>query len=180
MLLLNSFFRPFLPSGRIKWIMGFLILLPAFLSAQMRTITGIVKNESGTPLPGVSVVVKGQHVGTETDAAGHFLLNASRGTKLVFSAVGNETREQMIGQSDNYEIFLKPAASDLGDVVVIGYGSQKKVNLTGSVSTISSKELESRPVTNISSALAGLSPGMYVSQGSGTPGKMAPVSPSGG
>jgi TonB-linked SusC/RagA family outer membrane protein len=171
MLLLNSFFRPILPVWRIKWIMGFLILLPAFLSAQMRTITGTVKNESGMPLSGISVVVQGQHTGTSTDAAGHFLLNASRGAKLVFSAVGNETREQVIGQSDNYEIFLKPAVSDLGDVVVIGYGSQKKVNLTGSVSTVSSKELENRPVTNISSALAGLSPGMYVSQSSGTPGK---------
>jgi len=173
MLQRNSF-SPAAPSpGSIKWIMGLLamILLPALLSAQTRTVSGTVKDITGTPLQGVSVTIKGQSSGTQTDAAGHFSINAAKGSRLVFSSVNFESREQVIGDEGNYIISLKSISSDLSDVVVIGYGSQRKVDMTGSVATISSKELASRPVTNISSSLAGLSPGMYVSQGSGTPGK---------
>ncbi|HEY8972302.1 MAG TPA: SusC/RagA family TonB-linked outer membrane protein, partial [Puia sp.] len=157
----------------LRCIMGLLclIIFPALLSAQTRTVSGTVKDINGAPLPGVSVTIKGTSSGTQTDAAGHFSINAAKGVRLLFSSVNFEPRELVVGDGSDYTISLKPVSSDLSDVVVIGYGSQKKVDLTGSVATISSKELASRPVTNISSSLAGLSPGMYVSQGSGTPGK---------
>ena len=157
-----------------QWILGLLaiLLVPAMLNAQAlhKKITGIVLDDHDKPVSNVSVVVKGHSSGTQTDADGRFSIEAATGDILVFSAIGNATQEQKIGAAGELSVHLKSSASDLGDVVVVGYGAQKKIDLTGSVSTISSKDLQSRPTTNVSSALAGLTPGMYVRQGSGTPG----------
>lgn len=135
-------------------------------------LAGKVTDEKGEGLPGVSVILKGSQQGTVTDAEGKFKLTIAdaAGKSLVFSFVGYESKEQEIGSQTEFSISLAPLASNLNELVVVGYGEQKKVNLTGSVATIDSKSIESRPVTNLSSSLAGLGQGVYVRQGSGKPG----------
>jgi TonB-linked SusC/RagA family outer membrane protein len=147
-----------------------LLFLPSLLFSQTKTVTGTVKDENGQPVSGVSVTIKGREVGTTTDKAGNFSIAALSSDVLSFSLISYELREIPVGQQTAINISLKPENSNLSDVVVVGYATQKKVNLTGSLTTINAKELESRPVTNVSSALAGLAAGVYVRQGSGTPG----------
>ncbi|TDE17213.1 SusC/RagA family TonB-linked outer membrane protein [Dyadobacter psychrotolerans] len=152
------------------------ILNPATAGARMlRTvadITGKVTDEKGESLPGVSVVLKGTQQGTVTDVDGKFKLSVADVTDkiLVFSFVGYDPKEVEIGSQTNFSVNLTASTSTLNELVVVGYGEQKKVNLTGSVATIDSKSIESRPVTNLSSSLAGLGQGVYVRQGSGKPG----------
>lgn len=143
-----------------------------FANNNIAEISGKVTDEKGEGLPGVSVIVKGSQQGTVTDVEGKFKLSLTdvKDKFLVFSFVGYESKELEIGTQSNFNINLLPSTSTLNELVVVGYGEQKKVNLTGSVATIDSKSIESRPVTNLSSALAGLGQGVYVRQGSGKPG----------
>jgi TonB-linked SusC/RagA family outer membrane protein len=136
------------------------------------TITGVVKSETGEGLPGVSVVIKNTARGTTTDAGGKYSLAVPEGsaTTLVFSFVGYMSQEAMVGNRRSVDIQLVPDQKSLEEVVVVGFGTQKKVNLTGSVSTVSAKEIENRPITQASQALAGLATGVVVSQGLGQPG----------
>lgn len=155
-----------------KYLLGLLLFLAPFLaSAQTSVITGVIKDTGGKPVEGVSVMVSGTKTGTATDAMGRFTLNnVRRGSRLNVTAVNYESTTITTGATSNYTIVLQPSDAKLESVVVVGYATQKKIDMTGSVATISSKELDSRPVTNVSSALAGLAAGMYVKQGSGTPG----------
>ena len=134
------------------------------------TITGSVTDEGGKGLPGVSIQIKGTTRGTTSDADGKFRVVADKGATLVFSFIGYVKQEVVLGDQTTITVTLAPDAQSLNEVVVVGYGTQKKVNLTGSVATVTSKSIESRPVTNVSSALAGLAPGVFVRQGSGKPG----------
>lgn len=154
----------------VKYGLLLLILLPFFATAQQRTVTGAVKDETGKPVEGVSILIKGKPTGVTTDSAGYFTLKAGASTTLIFSAVNFETLEQRVGNQGFINVSLKSTNASMSDVVVVGYAKQKKADLTGSVASIGSQELENRPVTNVSSALAGLAPGMYVHQGSGSPG----------
>ncbi|MCU0394285.1 MAG: TonB-dependent receptor [Chitinophagaceae bacterium] len=160
------------PAGRMTLLAVLLLLLqgPLFVMAQSRTITGTVKDEKGAPLPAVSVLVKGTNRGTQTDEKGTFRIEATVGTVLVFSSTGFEAQEIALTDALDYQVNLKQATAVSEEVVVVGYATQKKVNLTGSVSSISAKQIEDRPVTNVSSSLAGLSSGVYVRQTSGKPG----------
>lgn len=147
-----------------------LFVVPALIFAQTKMVTGTIKDETGKPVEGVSVVIKTGNGGTTSDQFGKFSLNASANTVLIFSAVNFESKEITIGNQQTLIVQLKSKNAVLSDVVVIGYGTQKKIDLTGSVATVSAKELENRPTTNVSSSLAGLVPGMYVRQNSGSPG----------
>lgn len=155
---------------RLGITFGLLLLLPVFLNAQNKTITGTVKDESGVPVNAASVTVKGTVTGTTTNEQGSFSINAPAGATLEISAVDHETIEVKPGDQLNLSIVLRSRAGNLEDVVVVGYATQKKVNMTGAVSTISSADLTTRPVTNVSSALSGLASGVFVRQGSGKPG----------
>lgn len=139
------------------------------------TITGVVKSETGEGLPGVSVVIKNTTRGATTDANGKYSLAVPEGvaTTLVFSFVGYLSQEATVGNRRSVDIQLVPDQKSLEEVVVVGFGTQKKVNLTGSVSTVSAKEIENRPITQASQALAGLVTGVVVSQGLGQPGNDA-------
>lgn len=143
-----------------------------FANNNIAEIAGKVTDEKGEGLPGVSVIVKGSQQGTVTDVEGKFKLSLTdaKDKFLVFSFVGYESKELEIGTQSNFNVSLLPSTSTLNELVVVGYGEQKKVNLTGSVATIDSKSIESRPVTNLSSSLAGLGQGVYVRQSSGKPG----------
>ncbi|GHB72915.1 SusC/RagA family TonB-linked outer membrane protein [Persicitalea jodogahamensis] len=135
------------------------------------TVNGKVTDENGGPLPGVSVVLRGTQRGTTTDTQGDFSLNVPDQTAvLVFSFVGYKSQEVTVGSQSTINLSLLPDESALDEVVVVGYGTQKKVNVIGSVSQIGEKQLENRPVTQVSQAITGQMPGVTVTQNTGRPG----------
>ncbi|MEZ5103490.1 MAG: TonB-dependent receptor [Draconibacterium sp.] len=139
---------------------------------QQRTVSGKVSDSDGEPLPGVTVVVKGTTQGTVTNADGEYTLtNLPEDATLVFSFVGMQTKEIEVGNQNSINITLEVDAIGIEEVVAIGYGTQKKVNVIGSVAQISSENLKERPVTQLSNILAGQMSGVTVIQGSGKPGE---------
>ncbi|MGV3588384.1 MAG: SusC/RagA family TonB-linked outer membrane protein [Adhaeribacter sp.] len=139
---------------------------------QNGTVTGQVKDGSGQALPGVSVSLKGTNTGTITDADGRFSLAVPDTGQpvLVFSYIGFERQEVAVTGQGSLNIILREDAKALQEVVVVGYGTQEKVNLTGAVAVVSAEALENRPITNASSALQGLAPGLTAVSASGFPG----------
>jgi TonB-linked SusC/RagA family outer membrane protein len=134
------------------------------------TVIGRVVDEQGQAIPGATVKVKGSNMGGVTDANGRFRLNnVDEGATLVVSYIGYDAKEMKVSKSAMV-ISLNPQANNLNDVVVVGYGSQKKVNLIGSVSQLSAKAINDRPVSSLSNALTGQLPGITVIQRSGQPG----------
>ena len=136
---------------------------------QTGTFRGTVVDQDGLPLIGVSVLVKGTSKGTVTDIDGNFSLEVEQGKTLEFTYVGYLTRSVVVKGTDVH-VVLKEDLMSLDELVVVGYGTQKKANLTGSVANVDNKLLENRPLTNLSSGLAGLLPGVSVLQNSGQPG----------
>jgi len=142
------------------------------LSAQNQSVTGTVSDSQGQPIIGAVVMVEGvAKSGTMTDLNGNYTVNAPKNAVLVFSCLGyGEVKENVAGRGV-IDVVLQDDARMLDEVVVVGYGTLKKVNLTGSVSQINFDEaLNSRPVMSTSTALGGLAAGMQVSQSSGQPG----------
>ena len=140
--------------------------------AQQIKISGVVTDESNYPLPGAAVSVVGTGSGTTTDLNGEYTIQVTAGNKLQFSYIGYDSQTIAVDKSKTkINVTLYPKAEALDELVVVGYGVQKKVNLTGSVSTVNfDQEMSSRPITNASSAMAGLSAGVQVQQSSGKPG----------
>ena len=140
---------------------------------EQKAITGTVKDKTGEPVPGVSVVVKGTTIGTITDIDGVFRINLPADAKtLMFSFVGMKSQEIPVGNNTTFKIVMEEETVGVDEVVVVGYGTQKKVNLTGAVSAVKMDEkMVSRPVANVSSGLQGLVPGLAISQNSGMAGK---------
>lgn len=137
---------------------------------QQQAVSGSVSSSSG-PLNGVTITVKeNPALATSTDNKGKFSIQAKSGQTLVFSLVGFEKLQQVI-TSANMSVQLTESNETLNEVVVVGFGTQKKVNLTGAVQAISSKDLQDRPVTNVSTALQGKFAGVTIIQNSGQPGK---------
>jgi TonB-linked SusC/RagA family outer membrane protein len=138
---------------------------------QQRKVSGTVSDKTGTPLPGVTVVVKGTTQGTVTDANGEYsLANVSSGSTLIFSFVGMRTQEIIVGNQANVNVTMEEDAIGIEEVVAVGYGIQKKVNVIGSISQVGSEQLESRPVPLLSNAISGQMPGVTVITRSGAPG----------
>ncbi|MEC3881648.1 TonB-dependent receptor [Parapedobacter sp. 10938] len=144
---------------------------PTSLQTSQNTVVGRVTDEEGKPLAGVTVRVKGTSTATTTDTDGQYTLTVpSGGTTLSFSIVGFESGEQTIGSRTSVNVTLKATMSDLSEVVVIGYGTMKRSDLTGSVTDISAEELGDQPVTSIDQQLVGRIAGVQIQQGSGAPG----------
>ncbi len=140
-------------------------------SVQQRTITGAVVDESGQPLSGVTVREIGHENRSSTDGDGNFVLQLQGADGLLrFSLVGYLSKEQRVGASDNMNIRLELDVQEVDEVVVVGYGTQKKENLTGATTVVDSKLLQSRPAANVSSLLQGTVPNLQVTFGSGRPG----------
>ena len=135
-----------------------------------KKITGTVLDATGMPVIGANVMVKGTTNGTITDMDGKFSLDVEEGATLVVSYIGFSDQEIKVGNQTNLSITMKEDAEALDELVVVGYGTQKKVNLTGSVASVSGEDMIKRPVTNASSMLQGLVPGVSVVQKSGQPG----------
>ncbi|MGN6297067.1 MAG: SusC/RagA family TonB-linked outer membrane protein [Ginsengibacter sp.] len=132
-------------------------------------VNGIVTDQNGNPLQGVSVQVKGTNKGVITTATGKFTLNVPENATLTVSSVGYETKEVKVSTSATITIELKVAASDLNEVVVVGYGTQKKANLTGAVSQVSSEVLDNRSLPNLTQGLQGQIPNLNITMLDGKP-----------
>ena len=140
-------------------------------SQQKLTVSGNVFTGNNEPLEGVSVNVKGTNLGTITGSLGQFKIQVNKGSTLVFSFVGYENKEVKANNSSSANrIELQKKSSSLGEVVVVGYGSQRKSDLTGAVSSVKGETLEQRPSATVAQELAGRVPGVNVSVNSGRPG----------
>jgi len=138
---------------------------------QQKSVFGKVTDTSGGSLLGVSVVVKGTTNGTITDVDGNYSIsNIPEKGALQFSFVGMKTQEIVIGTKTTINVVMEEETVGLNEVVVVGYGTQKKVNVVGSIAQISGEKLENRPIPNLSSGLAGVLPGVTVTQSTGKPG----------
>jgi len=139
---------------------------------QKSKVSGVVTDAGGQPLPGVSVIIKSTTTGTITDTDGkYFLNNIPADATLVFSFVGMRSQELKTGGQSVLNVVLEEELLGIGEVVAVGYGVQKKLNLTGSVASIEGDELAKKPVTQTSMALQGMTAGVTVTQKSGEPGQ---------
>ncbi|GAA4456974.1 TonB-dependent receptor [Nibrella saemangeumensis] len=137
--------------------------------AQDRRVTGKVTNaEDGTAVPGVNIQLKGTNRGTQSDASGNYTINVpSAGGTLIFSFIGAVTQEVSIGNRTTVDVKLANDTRSLNEVVVVGYGTQQRRDLTGSQVTIKGDEIARLPVTTFETALQGRTPGVQITQGSG-------------
>ncbi|TKT88859.1 TonB-dependent receptor [Dyadobacter frigoris] len=139
--------------------------------ADEKLVTGQVVDETKNVLPGVNIAVKGTATGTTTDVNGQFSLKVPDGNAvLVFSFVGYVAQEINVGNKSSVDVTLAIDNKNLEEVVVVGYGTQKKVNLTGAVGSVQMSDMKSRPLTNTGQALQGTIAGVYALQSSGQPG----------
>lgn len=151
-----------------------LLCSTSLLFAQERTITGTVSAE-GEPIPGAAVMVKNTTRGTETNFDGNYSIEAASGETLVFTYIGFLTQEILISDQLTIDVDLLPDTQQLEEVVLVGYGSIQKKDLTSAISTVEGEELSKRVTTNIQDALAGQLPGVQVSSNGGQPGAEATV-----
>lgn len=169
--------------GRTRWLPAplvrclLLFLFTTFFSGNLlagsvplKSISGTVTDQNSNPVPGASVKVRGKSGGTQTDATGRFTIDADENDVVEITSVGYLATEFVVGATLSYDIVLQADLSELEQVVVVGYGTQKKVNLTGSVSQIGGAELTKRPAANVQNLLQGKVSGLQVTQGSGKPG----------
>ncbi len=134
------------------------------------SIHGIVTDSAGHSIAGVSVVNKSSGKGTFTNAAGQYNIQANPGEVLEFSYVGYQIKRTTVAEGVEINVQLIAAPTALNDIVIVGYGTQKKADLTGAISSVGTKELENRPVTNTTNALEGTMPGVTIVQNNGQPG----------
>lgn len=147
------------------------ILVSSAAFAQNGVVKGKVTDESGEPLAGASVIVRNSSRGETTDIDGNFAINASENETLEFSFLGFQTQNIPVAGRSWIEVKLVQETNTLDELVVVGYGVQKKVNITGAVATVDyANEVKSRPVATTAQALQGISPGVQISQASGRPG----------
>jgi len=159
----------------LKFLFGIFLLFCVLFNGPnayaQQSVYGTVKDSTGAVLPGVSVGIKGkQHVGTVTDMNGKYVLEVSDGAVLVFSMVGFDVREIEVRSQPTINVVLLPSTNQLDDVVVVAFGTQKKKEVVGSVTTINPQELKV-PSSNLTTALAGRLAGVVAYQRSGEPGQ---------
>ena len=149
------------------------VMLEEYQTNQDRTVTGRVTSEENPDgLPGVNVLIKGTAQGTVTDVDGNYSIEIpSPESVLVFSSIGFLTEEIVVGTQAVIDVLMVPDITSLEEVVVVGYGEQKKETLTGSVSNVKGEELVKNPSANVTTTLEGRIPGLYVNQRDGWPGR---------
>jgi TonB-linked SusC/RagA family outer membrane protein len=143
--------------------------------AQNKIITGTVTDDKGAPLAGATIAVRGSAKGVNTDAAGKFTLSVPvSASVLLISYVGYEPQEVSLRNGTELRVGLRPARSDLDEVVVVGYGTQKRKDVTGSVASVKGAAVKDLPYTDVTAALQGRAAGVEVINNSGQPGGMTP------
>lgn len=150
-------------------LLSLIVMVQLSALGQQKTITGRVADASA-PLPGVTVINKNTKAGTTTDAEGNYKINANTGEVLVFSFIGFTTQERTVGTANTIDLTMTVEANNLNEVVVIGYGSAKKKDLTGALTTISSKDFQTGVMTSPEQLIAGKVPGVSIISNSGRPG----------
>ncbi|MCH4551531.1 SusC/RagA family TonB-linked outer membrane protein [Aestuariibaculum lutulentum] len=158
---------------------GILTLLLAFVVqlsfAQEKTISGTVSDETGLPLPGTTVLVKGTSSGVSSDFDGNYAIKASQGATLIFSFVGYTSQEIVVGSSNTINVTMTEDAAKLEEVLIVGYGTSTKQSFAGTATTVTSENLEIKNVSNLSQALAGEVAGVTVINTSGQPGTTSTI-----
>ncbi|MBW8244445.1 carboxypeptidase-like regulatory domain-containing protein, partial [Muricauda oceani] len=154
-------------------LMLFICVITASL-AQEKNISGNVTDQSGLPLPGVSIVVVGTSNGTQTDFDGNYSITASTGQTLRFSYIGQKTVDRTVGASSTINVQMEEDAQALEEVVVTGYGSRSKELSTSAISTVSTEKIEAFvPSTSVDNILQGQAAGVQVTAANGRPGQTA-------
>lgn len=156
--------------ARIYLFLLLMVLASTASSYAQNLIKGVVVDAADIPLPGVSVLVKGTTTGTTTDLDGRYSINVPKNGILVFTYIGMSKQEVKTSGKRTVNVVLQEDVSVLNEVVVVGYGIQKKAHLTGSVASVNSKDLMKSTTSNISQALVGKLPGLMSQQTSGAPG----------
>src|ERR1700754_2095251 len=155
-------------------ILAFLFLLVcSSVFAQGINRTGQVADEKGQPLPGVSVKIKDTPTGTITGADGKFILSVASGQTLVFSFLGYTPQEVTVTTQINIKVSLSPNATNMNEVVVVGYGTQKKATITGSVASVTNSEIVTTKNENVLNMLAGKVAGVRITQNTAEPGSFS-------
>lgn len=157
--------------SKFTWI--FTLLLAFFIQlsfAQERTISGVVTDTNGMPVPGVTVTVEGSAAGVQTDFDGKYSINASTGQRLVFTFVGMKTQTMTVGASNNIAVQMSEDVKVLDDVVIQAYRSTTKATSNVASTTVTSKTIENRPNASFVQTLQGQIPGLNITSGSGQPG----------
>ncbi|KAA1247964.1 TonB-dependent receptor [Aquimarina sp. RZ0] len=147
-----------------------LLVLALFMTSLLfsqQNVSGIVQGKNGLPLPGVNIIVKGKTTGTQTDFDGKYTINVETGAILVYSYLGFLTQKIKVSGQSEIDITLQEDISTLSEVVVVGYGTQSKKKLTGSVSRISANEIDEVPNPNVQNALVGKAAGVQITQTNG-------------
>lgn len=152
-----------------------LVLTAGIVQAQDTQVSGTILDETGMPLPGVSILLKGTTRGTTTDLNGKYSIAAPANGVLVFSFIGYNNLEETVGNRSKIDLTLTPDVSNLDEVVVVGYGSQKKSQLTGAISSVGNKEIQELPITDARQALQGRAAGVDVVQPGSKPGSSPQV-----
>ena len=164
----RSWFRAFCIQ---LFFLNLLFIVPSYSQdTSSNTITGTVSDANGEPLVGVNIVVEGTETGTVTDLEGSYSISVADGATLVFSFLGYTPRKVVVEDQSIIDVSLEEEISALDEVVVIGYGTQRRADLTGSVSQVGSREINSFPSTNVLQSLSGRAAGVQVSQTTGAPG----------
>ncbi len=174
---LSKFKRKCLPLSRILWYLVLALIIAPSLKAEgdntlllQTPVTGrVIDGNTNEALPGVSVLIKGTTRGVITNLDGKFSIEASSTDVLVFSFIGYVIEEILVGNQTVINVTLIPDIINLSEVVFVGYGTQKKSDLTGSVSSVSEETLRSQPVSSVDQALQGRAAGVIVQQSSGSP-----------
>jgi TonB-linked SusC/RagA family outer membrane protein len=164
--------KSLLKSGKtVGWAFCLVLTVLSFSGFGQQSVSGkITSSEDGQGIPGVSVVVKGTNKGTTSDASGNYKLAVTTNAKLSFSAVGFISQDVEVGNKTTIDLKMVSDIQSLSEVVVVGYGSQKKSQLTGAISSVTAKQITEMPLTNIGQALQGRVAGVDVSQSGSKPG----------
>jgi TonB-dependent SusC/RagA subfamily outer membrane receptor len=158
--------KPVMTVVLMLFLSGLSLGIPVSAAEQEIRVTGIIKDEAGLPLAGASVVVEGTTIGVATDIAGKYSISVPAGKSvLVVSFIGYNTQKIEVKGRTTIDIVLLPDLQMIDEVVVVGYGTQKKVNVSGAVDVVTSKAIEKRPVANLSQSLQGVSPSLNVTVG---------------
>lgn len=154
----------------LRGVMTLLALALAFTAAAQNKITGKIVDENGQPAVGANVVVKGTTQGTSTDTKGNYTLSVGKNAVLVFSYLGYKTQEIAVGNKTRIDVSLEADDNVMDEVVVVGYGAMKRSDLTGSVASVSSKDIEGYKSGTVMEALGGQIAGVQITATDGTPG----------
>ena len=151
------------------------ILFSVYAQAQDVTVNGKVYDENGLPIPGVSILIKGTSKAVATDFDGNYQISVDAKATLEFSYVGYTTTKELINGRTKIDVTLKPSTESLQEVVVVGYGTQKKSVVTGAISSVKAKDLEKVPNGRIEQALQGRVSGVTIAASSGQPGSASTI-----